>query len=525
MIIGGMAKQIVILMPAAMVLLDVWPLRRTNWERIWKDGWRLVAEKWAFWLPAFVFASLPILFHVETKAVMDVPAWHRAMMIPVHYLFYLGKVIWPTRLMPLQPDLPSFWELLAGAALVLAGLTWGAWRLRRRFPLALWGWLWFAALLFPLSGVVWAGAERVATRWLYIPQIGLMLAAAAGAGAWLRARGLNMRWGMAACALVLTVWGGMSLNLSRHWRSRDNFGIWAYTCNPGHGVACMLGGDGYLAQKNWARAMEAYELGSSFWEVHSFLRLCLIWNCTGRPELTDQAWPRFEKGLGQTVLEAVADKRDLERIFIWRLRGQSMQARGDLEGALNAFKEAVALEKDPNAFVMAEYLRASHEAGRFDDEAAAIAEKMAQAAGEPRATWGDLFSCFAQIWRDGARGYAYGYFREHAGRYPSNAVAFNNMAWLLATATPDDMVHARMDEWPAKGVEWAQRAVDLDEGKQAATAWDTLGAAKANAGDFAGAIEAATRGAELARTGGGLELAAQIEERLAGYRVGKPWRE
>jgi len=196
-----------------------------------------------------------------------------------------------------------------------------------------------------------------------------------------------------------------------------------------------------------------------------------------------------------------------------------------LDEELAEFKEAVALEKDPNAFVMAEYLRASHEAGRFDDEAAAIAEKMAQAAGEPRATWGDLFSCFAQIWRDGARGYAYGYFREHAGRYPSNAVAFNNMAWLLATATPDDMVHARMDEWPAKGVEWAQRAVDLDEGKQAATAWDTLGAAKANAGDFAGAIEAATRGAELARTGGGLELAAQIEERLAGYRVGKPWRE
>ena len=41
-------------------------------------------------------------------------------------------------------------------------------------------------------------------------------------------------------------------------------------------------------------------------------------------------------------------------------------------------------------------------------------------------------------------------------------------------------------------VEWAQRAVDLDGGK-AATAWDTLGAAKANAGDFAGAIQAAAK--------------------------------
>lgn len=177
MLLGGMAKQIVILMPAAFLLLDVWPLGRTEWDRVWKDGWRLAGEKWAFWILAVIYAALPIVFHVETKAVMDVPAWHRALMIPVHYLFYLSKVALPIRLMPLQPDLPSWWELLMGATVVLAGLTWTAWIWRHRFPRVLWGWLWFAILLFPLSGVVWAGAERVATRWLYIPQIGLMLAA------------------------------------------------------------------------------------------------------------------------------------------------------------------------------------------------------------------------------------------------------------------------------------------------------------------------------------------------------------
>ena len=98
------------------------------------------------------------------------------------------------------------------------------------------------------------------------------------------------------------------------------------------------------------------------------------------------------------------------------------------------------------------------------------------------------------------------------------------MAWLLATAKPVEVVHARMKEWPAKAVEWAERAVELDGGK-AATAWDTLGAARANAGDFAGAIEAATRGAKLAREGGGAELAVQIESRLPDYRAGQAWRE
>ncbi len=523
MLLGGMAKQIVIVMPAAMVLLDVWPLGRTNWDRIGRDVRRLFSEKWAFWLLAVVFAALPIWFHVARKSVMHVPVWHRALMIPVHYLFYLGKVVWPTRLMPLQPDLPSWWELLAGAICVLVGATWGAWRWRGRFPLALWGWLWFAVLLFPLSGVVWAGAERVAARWLYVPQIGLMLAVAAVGAAWIRSRGWSARWGVIGCSLVLALWGGMSLSLSRHWRSRDDFGIWAWTCNPGNPVACMLGGDAYLSLKDWAPAVEAYEAGSSFWDTHCFLRLCMIWNCCGWPNLSDDAWPRFEKGIRKTVLEAVKNEGRRERIFVWRIRAQCMQARGDLDGAIGAFKEAVELEEDPTAFVMAEYLRACHEAGRTN-EAAGVAERMTKAVGAPRRTWGDLFPCYAQIWRDGARGYAYGYFLEYAKRYPKDAVAFNNMAWLLSTAKPAGLGHARMEEWPAKAVEWAERAVKLDGGK-AAKAWDTLGAARANAGDFAGAIEAASRGAALAREGGGLELAAQIESRLSAYRAGVPWRE
>lgn len=287
----------------------------------------------------------------------------------------------------------------------------------------------------------------------------------------------------------------------------------------------MLGGDAYLARKDWARAAEAYEVGSSFWDTHCFLRVALIWNCCGFPELTDDAWPRFEKGLGKTLLEAIKDKRELERIFAWRLRGQCMQARGDLKGAIGAFKEALALEKDPTAFVVAEYLRASHEAGEFDAEAKATAKRMTKAAGEDRTTWSSLFPCYVQIWKDGARGYAYGYFLEYAKRHSSDAVAFNNMAWLLATAKPVEIGHARQEEWPAKAVEWAESAVATEEGAQAATAWDTLGAARANAGDFKGAIDAAAKGAALARKGGGMELARQIEGRIAEYRAGRPWRE
>jgi hypothetical protein len=196
-------------------------------------------------------------------------------------IFYLGKILLPIRLMPLHPDLPSWWELLMGATVVLAGLTWGAWRWRRTYPLALWGWLWFAILLFPLSGVVWAGAERVATRWIYLPQAGLMLAAAASAADWIRSRGRTARWGAAVCMLVLAIWGGISLGLSRHWRDRDHFGIWVWECNPGHGVVryarrrCLSGPEELGAGGGGLRGRQFV------WDTHCFCASPLIWNCCG----------------------------------------------------------------------------------------------------------------------------------------------------------------------------------------------------------------------------------------------------
>ena len=167
MALGGMAKQTVIVMPAALVLLDVWPLQRTTWSELWRSGWRLVGEKWALWFLAIALAVLPIWFHVENEAVIAVTWPQRLSMIPAHYLFYLGKLIWPVGLMPLQPDLPFRpWVSLSGLLLLIL-LTWILWRWRERYPWALMGWLWFVALLFPLTGMGWAGQERLATRFAY----------------------------------------------------------------------------------------------------------------------------------------------------------------------------------------------------------------------------------------------------------------------------------------------------------------------------------------------------------------------
>ena len=524
MLVGGLAKQIVIVMPAAMVLLDVWPLRRTEWDRLWKDLGRLVAEKWAFWLLAIVFAGLPIWTHVGEKSIVDVSVGQRLAMIPVHYLFYLQKLVWPSALAPLQSDLPWVgWQMGAGLG-VLAGVTALTWRYRVKAPWALWGWLWFAGLLFPLSGVVWAGSERIAVRFLYLPQIGLTLAAVLALDALGRMRGSGGSWVRVLCAGVLLFFSGATLRTLSRWRDPNTFGLWIWNCHPEQGGACAMGGDTFMTLGEWGEAMKAFEQGASLGDKACFLRLGMVWNHLGQTERTAAAWADFEKQLGRPLEQFAAWERPQERELFWRVRGQVLRAQGDLGGALAALKEAVRWEPDSGAFVLAEYLRVCHEGGR-PEEGAEVAERMAGATGIYIREWCDLLPCYVEMWKMGARGYAYVYFADYAARFPEDADALHKMAWLLATAKPSGLTYARMAEWPQAAVRWAEGAAMQPDNRLAVETQDALGAARAYAGDFSGAGRAAEKARDLAREKGEDAVAAQIDKRILTYRTGLPWRE
>ena len=131
---------------------------------------------------------------------------------------------------------------------------------------------------------------------------------------------------------------------------------------------------------------------------------------------------------------------------------------------------------------------------------------------------------FAERWQQGARGYAFACFRDYARWVPGDGLALNNMAWLVATARPDGLRHARMDEWPAAAVAWAERALEASGGAIPAV-WGTLAAARANAGDFAGAQAAAEQAMALADAAGDRGQMAKFQAQREEYRAGRPWRE
>jgi hypothetical protein len=90
----------------------------------------------------------------------------------------------------------------------------------------------------------------------------------------------------------------------------------------------------------------------------------------------------------------------------------------------------------------------------------------------------------------------------------------NNLAWLAAT---DPRVR---DPQLAVGAgEAAARLADDEAG----AVLDTLAAAYAAAGRFDDAVRTAERALSLAEAGGDAGLAAEVRERLASYRAGRPW--
>ena len=523
MLLGGMAKQIVIVMPVALILLDVWPLGRTSWSRLGRGVWKLAAEKWAFWILAIAFAGLPIWTHVREDALVDMSLGHRLAMIPIHYLFYVHKLFWPSELAPLQGDLPLVgWKLAAGVGL-LAGATALAWRLRVRAPWILWGWLWFAGLLFPLSGVMWAGSERIAVRWMYLPQIGLTLAAGLAVEAFSRRRESAKRWVRIGCAGILLVSGDLTLRTLWHWRDPDSFGLWIWECHPQQSGACAMGGDVYRAQGRWAEAIATYERGVEMGDKYCLIRLMMVWNYLGHMDRSLKEWDAYSNSLNLPLEQFDEWERPLERVLLWRVRGQMLLSQGDFDGAMAAFKEAVRWESDSGAFVLAEYLRACHEGGRAE-EGAETAKRMAVATGIRVREWRDLLPIYVQMWKMGARGYAYVYFVNYAERFPDDAVNLNYMAWLLATAPPDGLDHARMDEWPKAATKWAQQALESSSDTPAGV-WQVLAAARANAGDSSGAVCAAEKARDLAEEQSDDALVEQIEKQILTYRMGLAWRE
>jgi tetratricopeptide (TPR) repeat protein len=249
-------------------------------------------------------------------------------------------------LVPLDPHMERRVVPAAGlleprvmGAILLAGLLVAiAWR-HRRTPVG-WGVAWFFIALLPVANLV-PLATFMAEHWLYVPSMGLFLAAGWGLGL-LAAAG----WAQPAAALLVVAvaaWGGLTIQRNRDWHDAHSIfastvksAPWSARAWSNLGNAHLQAGELEPAAAALNRALALYGPGARE-AVRAHHYLGVLERQRGRP---DGAMEQFRMALAIDPGDALVHSEI----------ALSLAAEGHDEEARRAFQAALAL--DPQAAVI-----------------------------------------------------------------------------------------------------------------------------------------------------------------------------
>jgi len=361
-----LSKATAVTLPAALVVLTVYPLRRLGGAQ----GWRGESARRAYreLAPFFALAVVVGLLSVRALNPGQQFALSGKLAVSAYSLaFYLWKTVAPVRLAPLyerplaiDPTAPIF---LASAAAALAALG-GAWMLRRRWPAVAAALAAFTLLVFPLLGLVQNGPQIAADRYTYHAGPALALLAAAAVAlpvrrAWLAGAGVA-----AVVALSVLTWRQTAV-----WRTSET--VWrrvleldsaSYLANNNLGVVMAEQGRSADATELYERSLRTrpayadahnnlgYELaqqGKIDAAIEHYARALAI-----NPGYADAEvnWGNALFGRGQfddaIRHYAAAAKLDPERAgthFNWAL---ALREKGDLAAAIAQFEAALAIDPE-----------------------------------------------------------------------------------------------------------------------------------------------------------------------------------
>ena len=322
------------------------PAGRIAWYRqpvVW-----LVVEKMP--LMAMTVAASVVTFLVQNHAgalpkLDGLSLTARVKNALVTHVLYLDKLLWPNDLGVFYPHRGDGigWSEAGAAAAFLLLITAVALACWRRYPFLIVGWLWYLGVMFPMNGLVQAGAHSMVDRHMYLPMVGILFAIAwAGVVAlerWPRPRlAVATAVGLAITALTALTW-----RQTHFWR--DDVALWGrcveVTVNNAMAEGALgssLSGRGRtkegLEHLLNALKLNPYDAGNNYNAASCYRDL-------GE---TEKAVEYFELALryGQDKQEQVANVH-------WDL-GRLLNQRGKIEEAVSHYLQAA--EKRPDSFLV-----------------------------------------------------------------------------------------------------------------------------------------------------------------------------
>ena len=276
--LGLLSKPMVITLPAVLLLLDIWPLKRLTapigaTRDFAKCLGQLALEK----VPLFILSvgaailTLSLQQHALNQSE-QLSVLLRAQNAMAAYWIYLRQTFFPSDLSvfyphPLDSLEASAW--MTGAAVLLVGSV-VACVFMKRAPYLFVGWWWFVGTLLPVIGIVQVGLQGWADRYTYLPHIGLFIALVWAASDALAKRKVPSQLVAAGAAIVLIGFGLLSAKQHAHWK--DTFTVFEHALRVTEnnklahlilGVAEAERGDTATAQSHFYKAIKID--GSSAW--------------------------------------------------------------------------------------------------------------------------------------------------------------------------------------------------------------------------------------------------------------------
>jgi hypothetical protein len=263
-----LSKSITMTLPLVLLLLDVYPLRRSlRSKRVW-------LEKLLFGVPACAVAVVALwaVGRREFGRSTAFGAVDRIFMAAHSFGFYLWKTLVPANLSPIY-EVPLTLDVLETrfvvSAVAVVVLTTVAIALRRRAPWALAAWAYHVLTILPVSGLTHAGFQLAYDRYTYLPGLAWALL---GGGAvavllhgWRRAR-VRAAFALPLClAAVVTLMGWTQLTWRHIGVWHDSHALWTRAllldpdacavCHHGFGLAWKDVGHYAIAEQEFRTAL------------------------------------------------------------------------------------------------------------------------------------------------------------------------------------------------------------------------------------------------------------------------------
>ena len=245
--LGIMSKAMVVTLPAVLLILDVYPLRRLDWHpRTWlrAPGRRVLLEKLPYAALALVGIGMAIYAVRANNFFTTLDKLSIADRVPVGFYstwFYFATTVLPVGLSPLY-ELPARIDFLqwrfVGSTLGVLTVSAGVLVVRRRWPAALGAWLAYLVMVSPVSGILHNGHQLAHDRYSYLPCLpwalvfGGLTAAALRVGAGGVVRPSVARAAAAAAAVWLIGLAMMTGHQVKVWRDTDSLWRYALEADP-----------------------------------------------------------------------------------------------------------------------------------------------------------------------------------------------------------------------------------------------------------------------------------------------------